>query len=304
MSILEELRRRNVIRVAALYLVASWLLVQVADILLDAFDVPSWGMRLLVAILILGFPMVLIFSWIFELTPDGLRREADISRSGESPPTARKINILTIVLLVLAVGVVVLDRVLPETPSVEGPSPDASTAAPIRSIAVLPFVNLSDDPTNVYFSEGLSEELLNMLAAIPELRVTARTSSFSFKDKDLDIPAIGRALNVATVLEGSVRKSGDRLRITVQLIDVENGFHIWSETYDRDMDDIFAVQDEIANAVVGALRVSMLGEAPRARETDPEAFSAFCLDWLLIWFRDEEISSRELACSVAPWERA
>ncbi len=140
---------------------------------------------------------------------------------------------------------------------------------------MLPFVNLSDDPTNVYFSEGLSEELLNLLAAIPELRVTARTSSFSFRGKDLDIPAIGRSLNVANVLEGSVRKSGNRLRITVQLIDVDNGFHLWSETYDRDMDDIFAVQDEIAQAVVGALRVSMLGEPPRARQTDPEAFSAF-----------------------------
>lgn len=275
MSFLQELRRRNVIRVAALYLVASWLVLQVADILLDAFDVPSWGMRLLVIILTLGFPMVLIFSWVFELTPDGLRREADIIRSGETPSTGRKINILIIVLLVLAVGVVVLDRVIPETPSPDNAIVDESAITPERSIAVLPFVNLSDDPTNVYFSEGLSEELLNLLAAIPELRVTARTSSFSFRGKDLDIPAIGRSLNVANVLEGSVRKSGNRLRITVQLIDVDNGFHLWSETYDRDMDDIFAVQDEIAQAVVGALRVSMLGEPPRARQTDPEAFSAF-----------------------------
>jgi len=275
MSFLEELRRRNVIRVAALYVVASWLVLQVADILLDAFEVPSWGMRLLVAILILGFPMVLLFSWIFELTPDGLRREADISRTADTPPTGRKINILTIVLLLLTVGIVIVDRVIPETPPVDDPSANASISTPRHSIAVLPFVNLSDDPANVYFSEGLSEELLNMLAAIPDLQVTARTSSFSFKGKDLDIPAIGRSLNVANVLEGSVRKSGSRLRITVQLIDVENGFHLWSETYDRDTDDIFAIQDEIAEAVVGALRVSMLGQAPRARETDPEAFSAY-----------------------------
>jgi len=275
MSFLEELKRRNVIRVAALYVVASWLVLQVADILLDAFEVPSWGMRLLFAILLLGFPMVLLFSWIFELTPDGLRREADISRSADTPASGRKINILTIVLLLLTVGIVVLDRVIPETPPDDDPGANASISAPRDSIAVLPFVNLSDDPANVYFSEGLAEELLNMLAAIPDLQVTARTSSFSFKGKDLDIPAIGRSLNVANVLEGSVRKSGNRVRITVQLIDVENGFHLWSETYDRDTDDIFAVQDEIAEAVVGALRVSMLGEAPRARETDPEAFSAY-----------------------------
>ncbi len=275
MSFLEELKRRNVIRVAALYIVASWLILQVADILLDAFEVPSWGMRLLVAILMLGFPIVLLMSWVFELTPDGLRREADISRSAETPPSGRKINILTIVLLLLTIGIVVVDRVIPETPPAADPGAKDSISAPRHSIAVLPFVNLSDDPANVYFSEGLSEELLNMLAAVPDLQVTARTSSFSFKGKDLDVPAIGRSLNVANVLEGSVRKSGDRLRITVQLIDVENGFHLWSETYDRDTDDIFAVQDEIAEAVVGALRVSMLGQAPRARETDPEAFSAY-----------------------------
>jgi len=275
MSFLEELKRRNVIRVAALYVVASWLILQVADILLDAFEVPSWGMRLLVAILILGFPLVLLFSWIFELTPDGLRRESDIGRSVDTPSNGRKINILTIVLLLLTVGIVVVDRVIPETPPADDSGANAAISTSRHSIAVLPFVNLSDDPANVYFSEGLSEELLNMLAAIPDLQVTARTSSFSFKGKDLDIPAIGRSLNVANVLEGSVRKSGNRLRITVQLIDVENGFHLWSETYDRDTDDIFAVQDEIAEAVVGALRVSMLGQAPRARETDPEAFSAY-----------------------------
>ena len=275
MSILEELKRRNVTRVAALYLVASWLILQVADILFDAFDLPSWSMRLLVAILILGFPMVLIFSWVFELTPDGLKREADIHRIAETHPTGRKTNVLIIVLLALSIGLVILDRVIPETSPVDQSVPNASTDTPMRSIAVLPFVNISDDPANVYFSEGLSEELLNMLAAIPELQVTARTSSFSFKEKDLDVPAIGRSLNVANVLEGSVRKSGNRLRITAQLINVESGFHLWSETYERDMDDIFAVQDEIAKAVVDALRISILGETPRARETDPDAFSAY-----------------------------
>ena len=275
MSILEELKRRNVTRVAALYLVVSWLVLQVADILFNAFDLPSWSMRLLVAILILGFPMVLIFSWIFELTPDGVKREADIPRIAETHPTGRRTNILIIVLLALSIGIAILDRVIPETSPVDQSVSNAATDTHMRSIAVLPFVNISDDPANVFFSEGLSEELLNMLAAIPELQVTARTSSFSFKEKDLDVPAIGRSLNVANVLEGSVRKSGNRLRITAQLINVESGFHLWSETYERDMDDIFAVQDEIAKAVVDALRISILGETPRARETDPDAFSAY-----------------------------
>ncbi len=275
MSIFKELRRRSVIKAAALYLVASWLVLQVADIMFDAFDVPSWSIRLLVAILILGFPIVLIFSWIFELTPDGLRRESDISSRAETLPTGRKTNILIVILLMLSAGIVVLDRVIPEASPVGQPVSKASADTPRESIAVLPFVNFSDDPANVYFSEGLSEELLNMLAAIPELQVTARTSSFSFKEKDLDIPTIGRSLNVANVLEGSVRKSGNRLRVTAQLISVVSGYHLWSETYDRDMDDIFAVQDEIANAVVDALRISILGEAPRARETDPDAFSTY-----------------------------
>ncbi len=266
MSIFEELKRRSVIRTAALYVVVSWLLLQVADILFDAFDVPSWSIRLLIAILVLGFPLAVVFSWVFELTPDGLRRETQGETGRGTQAAAGKTNIAIGVSLLLAVVFVVADRMIPEKPIM---------AVADRSIAVLPFANISDDPANDYFSEGLSEELLNLLAGIPELMVTARTSSFSFKDKNLDVPTIGNLLNVAHILEGSVRKSDTHLRITAQLINVESGFHIWSQTYDREMDDIFAIQDEISEAVVAALRVSILGEAPRARETDPEAFTAY-----------------------------
>ena len=263
MQFLEELKKRNVIRVAALYIVASWLLLQVGDLIFDAFDVPSWSIRLLIAILILGFPVVLGLSWVFELTTDGLVREAEVDGGAVRRLSGRRAYILIAVVLLLAVVILLVKETVFDT------RPDD------RSIAVLPFINISDDPSNDYFSDGLSEELLNLLAGIPELKVTARTSFFLFKDRDSDVPTIGRLLNVAHVLEGSVRKSERQLRITAQLINVESGFHIWSQTYDREMDDIFAIQDDISKAVVAALRISILGEAPRARETDPDAFTAY-----------------------------
>jgi len=223
-------------------------------------------MRLLVVVLLLGFMLALVFSWVFELTPDGLRRESELGDAVGRRTTARKSNWLIAGLAVLAIGFVIYDRLVPR------PLDDIASDP---SIAVLPFTNISDDPANEYFSDGLSEELLNLLAHIPELRVTARTSSFSFKDKDMDVRDIGRALNVANVLEGSVRRSGDRLRITAQLISVADGYHIWSKTYERREDDVFAIQDEISAAVVAALRVSLLGEVPQAQPTDPAAFAAY-----------------------------
>ena len=262
MSLFAELKRRNVIRVAALYVVVSWVILQVADVLVDAFELPNWSMRLLIAILLLGFPLALAISWIFELTPEGVLRESAIAEGSNRRFSSRKLNIAIVVLLTLGIGIVAIERIIPED-------------VPERTIAVLPFVNMSDDPGNDYFSDGLSEELLNVLAGIEELKVTARTSSFAFKNEDTDIPTIAQRLNVANVLEGSVRKSGNQVRITAQLIDAKSGFHLWSETYDRNLDDIFEVQDEIAAAVVDALRLSLLGEAPRVRQTTPEAFSAY-----------------------------
>lgn len=275
MSIFEELRRRNVIRVAALYVVVSWLILQVAELLFAAFELPTWSMRLLIAILLLGLPVALVFSWIFELTPDGLQRESQIDESSSRHVAARRINIVIVVLLIIAVATLTIERIVPATSTDVQTTRQTTTELPERSIAVLPFVNISDDPENEYFSEGLSEELLNMLAGVEQLRVTARTSSFSFKDKDVDIRTIGQQLNVANVLEGSVRKSDNQVRITAQLINTESGYHLWSATYDRMLDDIFAVQDEIAKAVVDALRVTLLDEAPRARQTTPQAFSAY-----------------------------
>lgn len=274
-SLWVELKRRNVIRVGALYAVASWLLLQAADILFGLLDVPGWGLRLVLGLLILGFPLVVIFSWVYEMTPEGLKRENEIDRSHSiTPHTGRKIDRLIIGGLIVVVAVLLADRLLlmPPTQDVMQPEKTAGTEPAAgsesaasqpndvqeKSIAVLPFVNVSGDEENEYFSDGLTEELLNLLAKVEDLRVTSRTSSFAFKGKNVNIPSVARELKVAHILEGSVRKSGMQVRITAQLIDVKTDSHIWSESYDRQLDDIFAIQDEIANAVVDALKVRLL----------------------------------------------
>jgi TolB-like protein/Tfp pilus assembly protein PilF len=290
MSFFEELNRRNVVKVAVLYIVASWLILQVTDVLTSLLPVPEWTGSFVFVLLAIGFPLVLIFSWVYELTPEGLKREREVDRSQSiTHETGRKINILIIVMLALAIGTVVADRLIPRAPEAgiavveetarEAPADSGELAAekfapaPERSIAVLPFVNMSSDAEQEYFSDGLSEELLNLLAKVPELRVAARTSSFSLKGQNLQISQVADILNVAHVLEGSVRKSGDRVRITVQLIHAEDGYHMWSEAYDRTLEDIFAIQDEIANEVVAQLKIELLGGVPKVEETDPEAYT-------------------------------
>jgi len=260
---------------AGLYLVAAWLVLQVADLLLAAFEVPSWAMRLLVVCVALGFPLALVFSWIFEWTPDGVKRDEQTSSGAVKSAVRQRMNMAIVVLVILAIGVFGAVRLVPDATVNELGDNLAPEVIPERTIAVLPFVNMSDDPGNEYFSDGLSEELLNVLATIPELQVIARTSSFSFKGKDLDIRSIGEQLGVANVLEGSVRKAGDQVRITAQLINTASGYHLWSNSYDRRLDDVFAIQDEIAAEVADALRVSILGAAPQVRQTDPEAFAAY-----------------------------
>jgi TolB-like protein/Tfp pilus assembly protein PilF len=285
-----ELARRNVIRVGALYAVAGWILLQVADILFGLLDIPGWGLRLVLGLLLLGFPLVLIFSWVYEMTPEGLKREVDVDRNQSiTPNTGRKIDRMIIAGLVVVVLVLIADRVLfmpsPAAPdqAIEETDPapvpaaeSVASPAPQKSIAVLPFVNMSGDSENEYFSDGLTEELLNLLAKVEDLRVSSRTSSFAFKGKDTNIPSVAQELKVEHVLEGSVRKSGTQVRITAQLIDVETDSHLWSETYDRQLDDIFAIQDEIATAVVDALKIRLLepGETlePTKREQSTDAY--------------------------------
>ncbi len=272
-SLIAELRRRNVFRVAFAYIVVGWVVMQVAEFLAPLLQLPPWTVSFALYLGIVGFPFALVFAWAFELTPEGLRRTQDVDPDASiTSETAGKLNRLTITLMGIAIVLLLAERLVnrpDDSPAiaasvvtadrVENTPADTAQEKP-KSIAVLPFVNMSNDPEQEYFSDGISEELLNALAKIADLRVAARTSSFAFKGKNQDITAIGEQLKVATVLEGSVRKSGQRLRITAQLINVEDGYHLWSDTYDRDLTDIFAIQDEISNAIVNALKVH-LGQA-------------------------------------------
>ncbi len=250
MSFIKELKRRHVFKVGFAYIVVAWLILQVSDMLLGNLDLPAWTFRLILILLIVGFPVAILFAWAFDLTPGGIKRTRDeVEDTSVEPQTA-----------------------VADTLAVKPVTTQAS-------VAVLPFVNMSGDKSNEYFSDGLAEELLNVLCKIDELKVAARTSSFHFKDRTGDVAEIARSLGVSSVLEGSVRQSGSRLRITAQLISAHDGYHLWAETFDRELDDIFAVQDEISSSVAAALKVKLLGQpdgqvnASGTRNT--EAFQAY-----------------------------
>jgi TolB-like protein len=289
MNVLGELQRRNVIRMAVAYLVFAWVVMQVLSVVAPIMELPAWAPRMVLLLLAVGFVGVVVFSWIYELTPEGIKRESEVDRSQSiTGHTARRLDMVVIALLALSIGLFVYGRYAPRatvavpeaatsTSSDTGAAAPAGTSSPQsvpdtvsaaseigtkgKSVAVLPFVNMSSDPEQTYFSDGISEELLNALVKLPGLKVAGRTSSFAFRDKTDDLRAIGKALNVDHILEGSVRKQGKRVRITAQLIQAEDGFHLWSETYDREVTDIFALQDEITQQIVEALEVE-LGQAP------------------------------------------
>jgi len=225
LSLFNELKRRNVFRVGAAYIVAAWLLIQVAETIFPLFGFDETPARIVVVVLAIGFIPSLIFAWAFELTPEGLKKDKDVDSA--------------------------------------------------RSIAVLPFADMSPEGDQAYFSDGIAEDLLNVLARLKELRVISRSSSFALRDDDLSIPEVAEKLNAAYVLEGSVRKADNQVRITVQLIEARSDTHLWSETYDRELDSIFQIQDEIAAAVVDGLKITLLGAIPGARETDTEVYSLY-----------------------------
>jgi len=279
-SFFAELKRRNVYKVAVAYAVVAWLLIQAASIFFPAFDAPPWVMKVFIIVIIFGFPMALIFSWAFEITPEGIKLESEIEPSKSiKRRTGRKIVAITIALAVVAAGLFVFQMVgrdrrarRSNVETAEGGRPGgASLAADQKSIAVLPFVNMSADKNDEYLSDGMTEELINVLAKVPGLRVPGRTSCFAFKGKNEEdiFRKVGDQLHVGTVLEGSVRKAGDKLRVTAQLINVSDGYHLWSKDYDGDVKDILNFQSNVAEQVVQALQVKLGGEGTRVLAKKP-----------------------------------
>jgi TolB-like protein/Tfp pilus assembly protein PilF len=270
-----ELKRRNVYKVGVAYAIVGWLLIQIATQVFPIFEIPNWALRLIVLAIIIGFPIALVLAWAFELTPEGIKRTEDVDLAAAAQrPRHRAWIFLVIIAGAMSLGLFFLGRIT--APGKQSGANEVSS----KSIAVLPFVNISSDKEQDYFSDGLSEELLNQLAQIPQLRVIARTSSFSFKGKEVDVATIAKALNVANVLEGSVRKSANTLRITAQLVRTSDSSNLWSQTYERQMTDVFKVQDEIARDVVAALKVKLLPtqQLPNTQRTgNPEAYEHYLL---------------------------
>ena len=273
----DELKRRNVVRVGIAYIVVGWIVFQIGEVMFPTFGTPDWVFKTIILVIAVGFPFALIFAWAFELTPEGVKKTQDVNVAASvTAATGRKLDFLIIAALVVALGYFLWERqIATDSPAhrpdsvagsvaaVEDSESDESVEekAPKRSIAVIPFVNMSSDKEQEWFADGLTEEILNALARTPDLLVAARTSSFTFKGSNADIPTIAKALGVEHILEGSVRRSGDRLRVTAQLVRANDGFHLWSENYDRNLDDLIDIQENVAIEIANALETAMDPEA-------------------------------------------
>ena len=257
MSFFAELKRRNVLRAATLYAAGAWLLVQVATQVLPFFDFPNWIVRWIVIAAIIGFPFALVLSWFYELTPEGFKRESEVEQSESlTYSTGRKLDFWIIGVLTVAVVLLLTNTFVRHKDENAAPG----VQAPGKSIAVLPFLDLSPNHDQGYFSDGMSEELLNALAQVKDLKVAGRTSSFHFRDAGSDLSVVGKALGVANVLEGSVRKQDNKVRIAARLVEIADGRELWSHEYDGDLSDVFKLQEDIAQAIAGQLRIVLVGE--------------------------------------------
>src|SRR5262245_53838817 len=268
-----ELKRRNVYKVGIAYAVVAWLLVQIASQIFPFFDIPSWGVRLVVLLLVIGFPIALILAWAFELTPEGIKRTEDVDLSKSiRRKTGRKLDFLIIAVLLLVIAGLLFQRLHPNV------SPAISSSRG-KSIAVLPFENLSEDKANAYFAEGIQEEILTRLAKIADLKVISRTSTQRYQSKPENLPEIAKQLGVANILEGSVQKAGDTVRVNVQLVNAQTDSHLWAETYDRKLTDIFGVESEIAKTIAEQLQAKLTGREEQALAVkptnNPEAYDAY-----------------------------
>ena len=284
MSLFQELKRRNVFRVGIAYLALAWLLVEVADTLFPAFGIPDWAFRFLVIMLIFGFVPTLIFSWAYEITPEGVKRETEVVRDRSiTHHTAKRLDMLTIGLILVAIGFIAVDRlwlksgygtdqpVTASEPPVQADAPVSEPPSHPNSIAVLPFVNRSANPEDVFFVDGIHDDLLTYISQIGSIKTISRTSVMQYRDTTRPIPEIARELGVTSVLEGGVQRAGTQVRINVQLIDARTDDHIWSRTYDRDMTaaNIFAIQSEIAEEIALALRATLTPEARKRIDSVP-----------------------------------
>ncbi len=280
-----ELKRRNVYKVAVAYAVVSWLLVQAASIFLPAFDAPPWVMKIFIIVIIFGFPVALIFSWAFEITPEGIKLESEIDPNKSiKRRTGRKIVAVTIALAVVAAGLFVYQVVRSRSTSTSqsdasAARAEAATVPSNKSIAVLPFDNLSRDPDNAYFCEGVQDEILTRLAKVADLKVISRTSTQHFKSAPENLPQIAKQLGVMHVVEGSVQRAGDQVRVNVQLINALSDAHLWAETYDRRLIDIFSVESEIAKNIAESLQAKLTGSEKssmaKAPTANPEAYELY-----------------------------
>ena len=267
MSFFGELKRRNVFKVGVSYIVTAWILLQVVDIVLENITAPGWVMQVFMLAMVIGFPLALIFAWAFELTSDGIKLEKDVDKTQSiTHVTAQRLNRNIVIALVIAVVLLLADKFWLRSPADATPGAETTqqtvAAGPVtkqaeKSIAVLPFVDMSPDGDQAYFADGISEEILNVLVKTHSLKVAGRTSSFQFRGRNEDLRTIGEQLGVANILEGSIRKANNRVRITAQLVTASDGFHLWSETYDRELTDIFAIQDEIARSITDALAIEL-----------------------------------------------
>jgi TolB-like protein/Tfp pilus assembly protein PilF len=279
-----ELRRRNVYKVAVAYAVVAWLLIQIATQVFPFFEIPNWAIRLVVLLLIIGFPVALILSWAFEITPEGIKRAAEVEPNELiTRKTGRKLVGITMALAVVAAGLfafqVLRPRLMRESAATSNQLPTAASVIPNKSIAVLPFENRSEDKANAYFADGIQDEILTRLSKIADLKVISRTSTQHYKSAPENLPEIARQLGVAHILEGRVQKSGDAVRVNVQLIKAANDSHLWADTFDRKLTDIFSVESEVAKAIAEQLRAHLSGREEQeiaAKPTDnPEAYDAY-----------------------------
>ncbi|HSG98260.1 MAG TPA: hypothetical protein VLA11_09740 [Woeseiaceae bacterium] len=281
MSFFAELKRRNVFRVGVAYILAGWVVLQAADFALDLVDAPNWVIQVFVIAVAAGLPLALLFAWAYEMTPAGIRREKEVDRSQSiTRNTGRKLDRTIIGLLVLAIVVLGVERVFfAGEPAADAEATAAAGVDTPKSIAVLPFTDMSQAQDQEWFADGLAEEILNALVKVPDLRVAARTSSFQYKGSGLAIGDIASELGVAHVLEGSVRSGADRIRVTAQLIRASDGFHLWSQNYDRDVDDMIGIQEDLAVNIANALETSMdpqaLAEMARVGTASVDAYREY-----------------------------